>query len=49
MNAPEYDSPLAQPLAGFCLRQLADAPQQQRDSFPGSDLWRAVSATGTSL
>ena len=49
MNAPEHDSPLAQDLAGFCLQQLADAPQQQRDSFPGSDLWRAVSATGTSL
>ena len=47
-TAPLHDSPLASAVADFCHGQAPDAPQQ-RDSFPSSPLWSAVTATGTSL
>ncbi|MEC8651899.1 MAG: transaldolase family protein [Planctomycetota bacterium] len=47
-TAPLHDSPLASAVADFCHGQVPDAPQQ-RESFPSSSLWSAVTATGTSL
>ncbi|MEZ6035844.1 MAG: transaldolase family protein [Planctomycetota bacterium] len=47
-RAPQHDSPLARDVAAFCLEQVQDA-QQQRSSFPSSELWAAVAKTGTSL
>jgi len=47
-NAPSHDSPLATAVAAFCQDQVTDA-QQSRASFPKSEIWEAVAATGTSL
>ena len=47
-TAPLHDSTLAQDVADFCRGQVPDA-QQQRSSFPSSELWAAVAKTGTSL
>ena len=47
-QAPRYDSPLAEDLAGFCLQQVPDS-QQRRADFPSSPLWASVAETGTSL
>lgn len=47
-NAPSHDSTLAQDVKSFCQQQVPDA-QQQRSSFPNSELWAAVAKTGTGL
>ncbi len=47
-TAPLHDSTLALDVADFCRGQVPDA-QQQRSSFPSSELWAAVARTGTSL
>jgi len=47
-NALIHASSLAQDVADFCREQVPD-PQQQRSSYPRSELWDAVAKTGTSL
>ncbi len=47
-EAPSHDSALAKDVAAYCLEQVQE-PQQKRSSFPSSELWAAVSKTGTAL
>ncbi|MFK7741766.1 MAG: transaldolase family protein [Planctomycetota bacterium] len=43
-----HDSKFASAVGAFCTEQVPDA-QQQRSSFPNSEIWAAVAKTGTSL
>lgn len=47
-TAVKHDSRLAQELTAFCKNAVSQ-PQQSRESFASSPLWKAAAATGTSL
>ena len=48
-HVARHNSELARRVAEFCRRDHVPPTSATRDSFPSSPLWRAVTATGTSV
>jgi transaldolase len=48
-NLPRHDSPLAQAVREFCLKDHTPPASTLRQSFPTSPLWQAVRKLGTEL